>query len=59
MMAIPKQQSSTSYKKKELTGEDAYSMKMAPKCLLQCPECQAVYYRKRWNLPGTSSSRSS
>ncbi|MEJ2232180.1 MAG: BCAM0308 family protein, partial [Nitrospirales bacterium] len=25
--------------------------------LLQCPECQAVYHRKRWSLPGTPSSR--
>jgi hypothetical protein len=48
---------STSYKKKELTGDDPYSMKTAPKGLLQCPECHAVYHRKRWSLPGTSSSR--
>lgn len=59
-MAIPKRQGySTSYKKKELTGEDPYSMKMALKGLLQCPECQAMYSRKRWSLPETSSSRSS
>lgn len=49
---------STSYKKKELTGGDPYSMKRAPKGLLQCPECHAVYQRKRWSLPGTSFSRS-
>ncbi len=48
---------STSYKKKELTSDDPYSMKTAPKGLLQCPECHAVYQRKRWRLPGTSSSR--
>ncbi|HBP89699.1 MAG TPA: hypothetical protein DD706_18595, partial [Nitrospiraceae bacterium] len=60
MMAISKRQNySTSYKKKELTGDDPYSMKAAPKGFLQCPECQAVYYRKRWSLPGTSSPRSS
>lgn len=53
-----RQNYSTSYKKKELTGDDPYSMKRAPKGLLQCPECQAVYHRKRWSLPGTSSSRS-
>lgn len=59
-MAIPKRQGySTSYKKKELTDEDPYSMKMAPKGLLQCPECQAVYFRKRWSLSGTSPSHSS
>ena len=52
------QRYSTSYKKKELTGDDPYSMKTAPKGLLQCPECHAVYQRKRWSLPGTSSSRS-
>ena len=60
MMAISKRQGySTSYKKKELTGDDPYSMKSAPKGILQCPECQAVYHRKRWSLPGTSSPRSS
>jgi hypothetical protein len=48
---------STSYKKKELTGNDPYSMKSAPKGLLQCPECHAVYHRKRWSLLGTASSR--
>lgn len=59
-MAIPKRQGySTSYKKKELTGDDPYSMKGALKGFLQCPECQTVYYRKRWSLPGSSSSRSS
>ena len=47
----------TSYKKKELTGGDPYSMKGAPKGLLQCPECHAVYHRKRWSLPGISSPR--
>lgn len=60
MMAISKRLGySTSYKKKELTGDDPYSMKAAPKGFLQCPECQAVYHRKRWSLPGTSSPRSS
>lgn len=60
MRAMSKRQGySTSYKKKELTGDDPYSMKRAPKGLLQCPECQAVYYRKHWSLPGTSSSRPS
>ncbi len=59
-MALSKRQDySTSYKKKELTSDDPYSMKAAPKGFLQCPECQAVYHRKRWSLPGTSSSRSS
>ena len=56
-MVMPRQSYSTSYKKKELTGGDPYSMKGAPKGLLQCPECQAVYHRKRWSLPGTPSSR--
>lgn len=59
-MGISKRQGySTSYKKKELTGDDPYSMKAAPKGFLQCPECQAVYHRKRWSLPETSSSRPS
>lgn len=59
-MARPgSQKYSTSYKKKELTGGDPYSMKGAPKGLLQCPECHALYQRKRWSLPGASSSRSS
>ena len=44
------------FKEKEQTGNDPYSMRRAPKGVLQCPECQAVYYRKRWILPGTSSS---
>jgi len=56
-MVMPRQSYSTSYKKKELTGGDPYSMKGAPKGLLQCPECQAGYHRKRWSLPGTPSSR--
>ena len=56
-MVMPRQSYSTSYKKKELTGGDPYSMKGAPKGLLQCPECQGVYHRKRWSLPGTPSSR--
>jgi len=56
-MVMPRQSYSTSYKKKELTGGDPYSMKGAPKGLLQCPECHAVYHRKRWSLPGTPSSR--
>ena len=56
-MVMPRQSYSTSYKKKELTGGDPYSMKRAPKGLLQCPECQAMYLRKRWSLPGTPSSR--
>lgn len=60
MIAIPKRQDySASYKKKELTGDDPYSMKGAPKGFLQCSECQDVYYRKPWSLPGSSSSRSS
>ncbi len=58
-MAMPgSQHYSTSYKKKELTGDDPYSMKAAPKGLLQCPECHAVYHRKRWSLPGIPSLQS-
>lgn len=58
MARATRQKYSTTYKKKELTGGDPYSMKGAPKGLLQCPECQAVYHRKRWSLPGASSPRS-
>ena len=57
-MVMPRRGYSTSYKKKELTGDDPYSMKGAPKGLLQCPECHAVYHRKRWSFSGTSSSGS-
>ena len=45
------------FKKKELPEDDPYSMRMAPKGLLQCPECDAIYHRKRWTLPGSSPAR--
>jgi len=47
--------STQSFKKKELV-DDPYSMKQAPKGLLECPECHAQYYRKRWSFPETFSS---
>ena len=53
-----KRYSTQSFQKKELT-EDPYSMKQAPKGLLECPECHAVYFRKRWSLSSPSSARSS
>lgn len=31
-------------------------MKQAPKGLLECPECRAMFYRKRWSLPGLTST---
>ena len=45
-----KRYTTQSFKKKEQTGEDPYSMKKAPKGLLECPECHAVYFRKRWSF---------
>lgn len=54
-----KRYSTQSFQKKELTGDDPYSMKQAPKGLLECPECHAVYFRKRWSLSSSSSTRSS
>ncbi len=39
-------------KEKEKSGEDPYSMKGAPKGLLECPDCHATYFRKRWSFPG-------
>lgn len=50
------QYSTQSYKKKELV-DDPYSMKQAPKGLLECPECLAVFFRKRWSFPGEPSSQ--
>lgn len=54
-----KRYSTQSFKKKELTGDDPYTMHKAPKGLLECPECHAVYFRKRWSLSKPSSKRSS
>lgn len=51
-----KRYSTQSYKKKEIV-EDPYSMKEAPKGLLECPECHAVFYRKRWSFPEVTSSQ--
>ncbi|MDR4487075.1 MAG: BCAM0308 family protein [Nitrospirales bacterium] len=48
--------STQSYKKKELTGDDPYSMKQAPPGLLECPECHAIYFRKRWSVSKSPSS---
>jgi len=47
--------STQSLKKKEII-DDPYSMKQAPKGLLECPECCAVFYRKRWSFPEIPSS---
>lgn len=46
--------STQTFRKKEHTSEDPYSMQLAPKGLLECPECHAVYIRKRWSFPTTS-----
>lgn len=46
-----------SFKKKELTGDDPYRMKGAPKGLLECPECHSVYFMKRWSLPGARATK--
>ena len=53
-MRRSKRYSTQSFKKKELI-EDPYSMQQAPKGLLECPECHAVYYRKRWSFPAIPS----
>lgn len=57
-MTMPrtKRYSTQSIKKKEFI-DDPYSMKQAPKGLLECPECHAVFYRKRWSFPEPSSSQ--
>jgi NMD protein affecting ribosome stability and mRNA decay len=55
-MRRSKRYSTQSFKKKELI-DDPYSMQQAPKGLLQCPECDAVYYRKRWSFPALPSPR--
>jgi len=54
-----KQFSTQSFKKKELTGDDPYSMKEAPKGLLECPDCHAIYFRKRWSLSKPTTQKSS
>ena len=48
--------STQSFKKKEIVS-DPYSMKEAPKGLLECPECRARFYRKRWSFPEAASSQ--
>ena len=45
-----------SFKKKEQTG-DPYAMNRAPEGLLECPDCFATYYRKRWVLQGLKTAR--
>ncbi|MGV7228352.1 MAG: hypothetical protein ACQ9IQ_06800, partial [Nitrospirales bacterium] len=55
-MRRSKRYTTQSFKKKELI-EDPYSMKQAPKGLLECPECHAVFYRKRWSFPAIASPR--
>ena len=42
-----------SLKKKEYV-DDPYAMPQTPKGVLECPECHAIYYRKRWVLPELS-----
>ena len=49
-MRRSKRYSTQSFKKKEFI-DDPYSMKQAPKGLLECPECHAVFHRKRWSFP--------
>ncbi len=56
-MRRTKRYTTQSFKKKELTGDDPYSMKLAPKGLLECPDCRAVFYRKRWSLPKTTITK--
>lgn len=46
-----------SFKKKEETGGDPYAMSRAPKGLLECPDCYAIYYRKRWVFPEMAHQR--
>ncbi len=55
-MRRSKRYTTQSFKKKELI-DDPYSMKQAPKGLLECPECHAVFYRKRWSFPAIASPR--
>jgi NMD protein affecting ribosome stability and mRNA decay len=56
-MTVPRSNrySTQSLKKKEII-DDPYSMKQAPKGLLECPQCLAVFYRKRWSFPEIPSS---
>ena len=49
-MRRTKRYSTQSIKKKEFI-DDPYSMNVAPKGLLECPECHAMYFRKRWSFP--------
>lgn len=53
-MRRSKRYSTQSIKKKEFIN-DPYSMKQAPKGMLECPKCHAVFYRKRWSFPETPS----
>lgn len=48
-----------SFKKKEETGDDPYEMTRAPRGLLECPDCSAIYHRKRWVFPSLVTVRKS
>ena len=56
-MPKTKQYPVQSFKRNNRAGIDPYAMQEAPKGLLECPDCHAVYYRKRWRLPPWSSTK--
>lgn len=57
-MRRTKRYTTQTFKKKEKRGDPyAMSMKGAPKGLLECPNCHAIYNLKRWSIPGLSTTR--
>jgi hypothetical protein len=45
-----KKRYNTAYKKRVDVETDTYLPRWSPRGLLRCPECGAVYYRRRWTL---------
>jgi len=56
-MPKKKQYPVQSFKRNNRPGIDPYAMEDAPKGILECPECHAMYYRKRWSLSRWSSQK--
>ncbi|MDO9116490.1 MAG: BCAM0308 family protein [Nitrospira sp.] len=50
MSASRGQRATTSYKEREKAQQDPYAMLTAPRGPLVCPQCHAVFAKKRWVL---------
>lgn len=52
-----KRRYNTAYKKKADDKRDVYLFRRAPKGLLSCRGCGAIYYRRRWTLEPSQEAR--